>query len=39
MIRAFTNYLSQRPFDKKQLINIDKNSLAFFEEDEIREKD
>jgi len=39
LIQSFSNYLIQRPSDKTQLVNINKNSLAFFEEDGILEKD
>jgi hypothetical protein len=39
LIQSFANYLAQRPSDKTQLVNINKNSLNFFEEDGILEKD
>jgi len=39
LIRAFSSYIQQRPSEKTQLINIDKSSLAFFDEDQIREED
>ncbi len=39
LIEAFAGYIQQRPSEKTQLVNIDKNSLAFFDEDEIRIED
>ncbi len=39
LIEAFSNHIQQRPSEKTQLINIDKSSLAFFDEDQIREED
>ena len=39
LIDAFAGYIEQRPSDKTQLASIDKNSLAFFDEEEIREED
>ena len=39
LIQAFSNYVNQRPSDKKKLINVNKNSLSFFEDDWISEKD
>ncbi len=39
LIQAFSNYINQRPSDKTKLVSINKNSLSFFEEDWISEKD
>jgi hypothetical protein len=39
LIDSFSNYIKQRPSEKTQLLSINKNSLAFFEEDGIIEKD
>ena len=39
LVDAFASYIEQRPSDKTQLASIDKNSLAFFDEEEILEKD
>ncbi|HRX63801.1 MAG TPA: hypothetical protein P5060_01720 [Candidatus Absconditabacterales bacterium] len=39
IIDAFSNYIQQRPSDKTHLVSIDKNSLVFFDEDEIKVED
>lgn len=39
LIKAFSDYLNQRPSNKTQLVSINKNSLVFFEEDWLIEKD
>jgi hypothetical protein len=39
LIKSFSNYIVQRPSDKNQLVNINKNSLEFFQEDSILERD
>lgn len=39
IINAFSEYMWQRPSEKTQLISIDTNTLAFFDEEEIRESD
>ena len=39
LIQSFSTYINQRPSDKTQLISINKDSLSFFEEDWISEKD
>lgn len=39
LINAFSEYMQQRPSDKTQLLSIDKNSLAFFDDDWITETD
>jgi hypothetical protein len=39
LIDAFSNYIQQRPSEKTQLVSIDKGSLAFFDEDQVREED
>jgi hypothetical protein len=39
LISSFAGYIEQRPSDKTQLASIDKNSLAFFDEEEIIEED
>jgi len=38
LIRAFSEYIAQRPSNKTQLVSINKNSLVFFEEDWLTEK-
>ncbi|HOG15624.1 MAG TPA: hypothetical protein PK674_03485 [Candidatus Absconditabacterales bacterium] len=38
LIRAFSEYIAQRPSNKTQLVSINKNSLVFFEEDGLTEK-
>jgi len=39
LIQAFSDYINQRPSNKTQLVSINKNSLVFFEEDGLVEKD
>lgn len=39
MINAFSEYMQQRPSEKTQLISIDKNTLTFFSDEEIKEND
>lgn len=39
LIDAFSSYIQQRPSDKHQLVSINKNSLSFFSDDGISEKD
>lgn len=39
LIDAFSEYMQQRPSEKSQLLSIDKNSLAFYDDDWITETD
>jgi hypothetical protein len=39
LIDAFAGYIKQRPSEKTQLVSINKNSLAFFDDEEVRIED
>lgn len=39
LIEAFAGYIQQRPSEKTQLVSIDKNSLAFFDDEDVRVED
>jgi len=39
LINSFSTYVKQRPSEKTLLTSIDKNSLVFFDDDEVREED